>query len=112
MEKSKFDMVFFGQFSPRPGTRAWEMKDNVSHKEKERRENVLNDILKKTTLTNNKKYVGKKIEVLIEKEKDNFYFGKTRTQKNVKIISSQKNLVGKFAKVKITKANTWNLEAK
>lgn len=124
MEKAKFDMVFFGQFSPRPGTVAWKMKDNVSQKEKFRRENFLNDILKKTTLANNKKYVGRKLEVLIEKDKDGlvksgapdhgvkFYFGKTRTQKNVKIISSKKNLVGTFAKVKITKANVWNLEGK
>ena len=110
MEKSKFDMVFFGQFSPRPGTRAWEMKDNVPNEEKQRRENVLNDILKKTTLANNKKYVGKKIEVLIEKEKDGFYFGKTRTQKNARIPITKKGLIGEFVEVEITKANTWNLE--
>lgn len=110
MEKCRFDMVFFGQFSPRPGTKTWEMKDNVSHEEKERRENILNDILKKTTLANNKKYVGEVLEVLIEKEKDGFYFGKTRTQKNAKIERKKKDLIGSFAKVEITKANVWNLE--
>lgn len=109
MEKSKFDMVFFGQFSPRPGTKAWNMKDNVSQVEKSRRENFLNDILKKTTFANNEKYVGKKIKVLIEKEKDGAYFGKTRTLKNVKIISAKKNTIGTFTKVKITAANIWNL---
>jgi len=123
MEKAKFDMVFFGQFSPRPGTVAWNMKDNISRTEKARREVFLNEILKKTALTNNKKYLGKKLEVLIEKEKDvpmksgtpdrsvKFYFGKTRTQKNVRIISDKKNLTGTFMKVKITKANIWSLEA-
>jgi hypothetical protein len=30
--------------------------------------------------------------------------------KNVKIISSRNNLIGKIIKVKITKANIWNLE--
>lgn len=111
MEKSKFDMVFFGQFSPRPGTVAWKMKDNVSQKEKFRRENFLNDILKETTLANNKKYVGKILEVLIEKKKDEFYFGKTRTQKNIRISSKKKMGIGSFVKVKITIANIWNLEA-
>lgn len=121
MEKAKYDMVYFGQFSPRPGTVAWKMKDNVSKKEKVRRENVLNEILKKTTFANNKKYVGKIMPVLIEKMEiklptgDLFpnkliYLGKTRTMKNVKIISAKKNLVGKIVKVKITKANIWNLE--
>jgi tRNA-2-methylthio-N6-dimethylallyladenosine synthase len=110
MEKSKFDLAFFGQFSPRPGTVAWKMKDNVPQAEKFRRENFLNDILKKTSLTNNKKYVGKIVVVLVEKEKAGFFFGKTRTQKNVKV-SSEKNIqIGTFVKVKITKANIWNLE--
>ena len=111
MKKADFDMVFFGQFSPRPGTVAWKMKDNVSNEEKERRELELNEILKKTAAKNNKKYLGKILEVLIEKEKNGFYFGKTRTMKNVKIKSAQKNLIGTFAKVQITKANIWNLEA-
>lgn len=110
MQKAGFDMVYFGQFSPRPGTAAWKMRDDVSAAEKERREFVLNEILKKTSLANNKKYIGKKIEILIEKEKDGFYFGKTRTQKNVKILSKKRMLIGGFAKVKITKANNWNLE--
>ncbi len=110
MEKAKYDMVYFGQFSPRPGTAAWKMKDNVSKKEKVRRENVLNEILKKTTFANNKKYANKTLPVFIEKQSDNYYFGKTRTMKNVKIMSEKKNLVGKIVKVNIIKANQWNLE--
>lgn len=110
MREIKFDMVFFGQFSPRPGTAAWKMKDNVSKKEKERRMKYLNEILKKTALSNNKKYVGKNLEVLVDQFKNNIYFGKTRSGKNVKIISNKKNLVGKFVKAKIIKANIWNLE--
>ena len=110
MQKAKFDMVFFGQFSPRPGTKAFQMKDNVSKEEKSRREKFLNIILKKTALKNNKKYVGKKIEVLIEKQTGNVFFGKTKTMKNVKIESVKKNLVGKILKTKIIKANIWNLE--
>ncbi|MFA7208892.1 MAG: tRNA (N6-isopentenyl adenosine(37)-C2)-methylthiotransferase MiaB [Parcubacteria group bacterium] len=112
MGKVGYDMVFFGQFSPRPGTTAWEMKDNVSKIEKERRERFLNEILKKTALANSKKFLNTDAEVLIENEKDGIYFGKTRTAKNVKVISNKKNLVGKFVKVKITRVNIWNLEGK
>ncbi|MDZ4385353.1 MAG: TRAM domain-containing protein, partial [Candidatus Moranbacteria bacterium] len=112
MEKAGYDMVFFGQFSPRPGTAAWKMKDSVSKPEKERRERFLNEILKKTALKNSRKFLHTAIEVLVDKEKDGLYFGKTRTLKNVKIISDKKNLVGKFIKVKITHANIWNLEGK
>jgi tRNA-2-methylthio-N6-dimethylallyladenosine synthase len=110
MKKVDYDMVYFGQFSPRPGTVAWKMKDNVFKREKEKRETFLNEILKKTALKNNKKYLGKSIKVLITEKKEAYYFGHTRTMKNVRIISGRKNLVGKIAEVKITKANAWNLE--
>lgn len=125
MKKAKYDMVYFGQYSPRPGTVAWKLKDSVSKKEKVRREKYLNEILKKTAFDNNQKYVGKNLEVLIEKQeipKAELWekkssslgkivcYGKTRTMKNVKITATKKGLVGKFAKIKITKANTWNLE--
>ena len=111
MKKVTYDMVYFGQYSPRPGTAAFKMKDSVSKKEKVRRENWLNEILKKTAFENNKRYVGEIMEVLIEKEKNDFYFGRTRTMKNVKLTSDRKNLVGKIVKTKIIKANIWNLEA-
>jgi len=111
MEWVKYDLVYFGQFSPRPGTVAWKLKDNVSKKEKVRRERLLNAILARTTLAKNKKYVGKTLEVLIDSEKNGFYFGRTRSGKDVKIKTDQKNLVGTFVKVKIIKANIWNLEA-
>jgi tRNA-2-methylthio-N6-dimethylallyladenosine synthase len=123
MSQVKYDMVYFGQFSPRPQTAAWKMEDNVSKIEKERREKYLNEILKKTALFNNKKYLNKIVDVLIDKmrtesplgdsvpkDKEYIYFGKTRTFKNVLIKSNKENLVGKFVKVKITKATTWNLE--
>lgn len=123
MRKAKYDMVYFGQFSPRPGTVAWKMEDNVSKKEKERREKILNEILKETAFANNKKYVGKTVEVLIEKkelankerinselEQINTYFGKTRTMKNVKVLSKKKIAAGSLVKVKVAKANVWNLE--
>lgn len=111
MEKVSYDMVYFGQFSPRPETVAYKMKDNVSKEEKARREKYLNEILKKTTYENNKKYVGKIFDVLVTEEKNGIYFGHTRTYKNVKIISKNKKLAGKIIKAKITKANIWNLEA-
>ncbi len=112
MKKAQYDLVYFGQFSPRPGTVAYKMKDNVSKGEKSQRENTLNEILKKTALSNNQKYLGKTLEVLIDSKKNGLYFGRTRSGKNVKIISTRKNLIGQFAKVKIIKANIWNLEGK
>ena len=122
MQKAQYDLVYFGQFSPRPGTDAWKLKDNILKSEKSRRAKYLNEILKKTALLNNQNYLEKTLEVLINQEKNGFYFGRTRTQKDVKIHltpalslarrGSDADLVGEFAKVKIIKANIWNLEGK
>jgi len=112
MEEVSYDMVYFGQFSSRPKTAAWKMKDNVSKKEKERREKYLNVILKKTALKNNKNYLGKVIDILITSKKGNYYFGHTRTFKKVKLFSEKKGLIGKIVKSSITKINPWNLEGK
>lgn len=108
MEKVKFDMAYLAEYSPRSGTAAAKLTDNVPILEKKRRKKILNDILKKTALANNKKYIGKIVEVLIEKVEDGFLFGKTRTFKNVRVKSRIKT--GQFAKIKITQANAWGLE--
>lgn len=110
MRQVKYDMVYFGQFSRRPETAAWQMKDNVSKKEKECREKYLNEILAETALLNNKKYLNKTFEILVDNQKGENYFGKTRTLKNVMFKSDKKNLIGNFVKVKITKATSWHLE--
>ncbi len=98
-----FDMAYISQYSPRSGTSAFLMKDNISHQEKEKREETLTKILKQTAIRNNRKYIGKTVRVLCEKRKDNCIIGKTQTYKTVKF-ESDKNLVGKFADVKITEA--------
>jgi len=108
----KFDMAYIAKYSPRPGTAAAKMEDTVPQKEKDRREKVLTEILKENTLENNKKYIGKEIEILVENQKSpNSWLGKTRTHKNV-LFESKKNLLGKFIRVKITDAHPWGLKGK
>lgn len=111
MKKALFDMAYFGQFSPRPGTAAWNMPDDVSKKEKEDREKELNDILLETALANNKKILHEKIEVLVEKQTSDFYYGKTRTLKNIRIRTAQTLPLGDFVLAKVTKILPMSLEA-
>jgi len=115
MEKVKFDMAYIACYSPRPQTLAYKMEDNVSSEEKKRREKILTEILKKTALKNNQKYLGKIVEVLGEERIENqrsktqTYFGETKTLKKVKIETDQ-NILGKFVLVKITQASPWGLK--
>jgi tRNA-2-methylthio-N6-dimethylallyladenosine synthase len=107
----KFDMAYIAKYSPRPQTLAGRMKDGISRKEKEERKKILNGILKKTSLENNKKYVGKIVEVLPENFQKEFLIGKTRSYKTIKFKGS-KSSIGKFIKLKITNALPWGLEGK
>jgi len=109
LKKIKYDMAYIAKYSPRAGTAAAKLKDDVSPQEKERRYKILTKILKETAQNQNKKFVGKEIEVLMEEKKDNFLIGKTRTYKTVKTKSS-KGLIGQFAKVKIIDISPWGLK--
>ncbi len=110
-QEMKYDMAYISKYSPRPGTAATKLKDNVSIIEKKRREKVLNDILKQTALENNKKYIGKINTVLIDGKDKGDWIGKNKHYKTVRI-KCNKNLLGKFIKVKITKALPWSLVGK
>jgi len=138
MKKVKYDMAYISQYSTRAGTAAAKLIDNISKAEKKQRKKVLTEVLEKTALENNKKMVGKTVEVLIEKtsvkshsqsrlsavaltkEDEVAFFGLTQNFKHVKIdippmlpeASSPRELIGKFIKVKITKANPWSLQGK
>ena len=45
-EEIQFDMAYISRYSPRPGTAAAKLKDNVPQKEKKRREKILWQIIK------------------------------------------------------------------
>ncbi|OGZ22214.1 MAG: hypothetical protein A2W55_00675 [Candidatus Nealsonbacteria bacterium RIFCSPHIGHO2_02_38_10] len=102
--KIKYDMAYINKYSPRAGTVAAKMKDNVSPKEKIRRAKILNEIIMQTALENNKKCIGKTFEVLITAPN----IGKTRSNKTIKINNDIP--VGKFVNVKITDALVWGLK--
>ncbi|PIR13977.1 tRNA (N6-isopentenyl adenosine(37)-C2)-methylthiotransferase MiaB [Candidatus Falkowbacteria bacterium CG11_big_fil_rev_8_21_14_0_20_39_10] len=112
----KFDMAYIAQYSPRPGTAAENLEDNVSKLEKKRREEELMKILRKTALENNKKYVGQVVRVLVEGlNKKGELFGKTETGKNVKVRVEDigyrgESLVCEFVDVKIVRVRDFGLE--
>lgn len=109
MEKIKFDMAYVAEYSPRSSTTAYNLKDDVSKKEKESRRKILIEVLKKTALENNKKYLNKTVEILTDgKIIKDFVYGKTKTGKDVRILANS-DLSAGFYKVKITEVTSWGL---
>ena len=108
----KFDSAFTFIYSPREGTPAAKMKDDVSLEEKEQRLHELNEVINKYALEANEKLVGQVVPVLIEGEsqKDNsLVAGYTDTMKLVNV-KADKSSIGKIINVKITDAKTWSLD--
>ena len=108
----KYDSAFTFIFSPREGTPAAKMIDNVSLEEKRDRLHELNELVNKYSLENNQKYLNKIVPVLIEgySEKDkNMLMGYTDTMKLVNVKGDSSN-IGKIVDVKITEIKTFSMD--
>ena len=96
-------------FSPRPGTPASEKKLN-NLKENQKRLKKLQQMLEKLQIENNKNYLQKSCEVLVENKlkNQNKYFGRTECLTPV-IFESNDCKFGEIVNVKITSYNQKNL---
>ena len=77
----RFQNCFIFKYSPRTGTAATEFPDDVQEETKKRRNHILLDLQKKISAEENRKVVGKSVEVLVEgtsKSDANRLSGRTR----------------------------------
>ena len=109
----KYDSAYTFIFSPRIGTPAEKMKDDVTLEEKNKRLHILNEIVNKYALEANKKYLGKVVPVLIEgnSEKGDMLMGYTDTMKLVNVIGDKK-YIGHIVDVEIIDVKTWSMDGK
>ena len=108
----KFDGAFTFIFSPRVGTPAAKMADNVTLEEKNQRLYKLNELVNKYSKEANDRYLNKIVPVLIEgtSEKDeNMLMGYTDTMKLVNV-KAPKEYIGKIINVKIKEIKTWSMD--
>lgn len=112
VNKCKFDGAFTFIFSPRIGTPAAKMSDNVTLEEKNKRLQQLNELVNKYSKEANDRYLNKTVPVLIEgtSEKDeNMLMGYTDTMKLVNVKAKKEN-IGKIVNVKIKEVKTWSMD--
>ena len=108
----KYDSAFTFIFSPRVGTPASKMEDNVSLEEKEERLQRLNQLINQYSKENNDKYLNKIVPVLLEdysSKKKDCLKGYTDTMKLVNVKADSRYL-GKIVNVKITSVKTWSMD--
>ncbi|RXZ77888.1 tRNA (N6-isopentenyl adenosine(37)-C2)-methylthiotransferase MiaB [Paenibacillaceae bacterium] len=108
-----FDAAYTFIYSPRAGTPAAEMEDNVPMADKKERLQRLNALMGELAREANERLVGQTFEVLVEGESKNnaeVLSGRTRTNKLVHFEGS-KALIGQMVQVKVTAAQTWYIKA-
>lgn len=106
----QYDGAYTFVYSPREGTPAAKMIDNVSSEEKDQRLYKLNDLINEYALKGNERFIGEVVEVLVDGESkngDDMMCGYTRHNKLCHFKSLNKDIVGQEVKVKITGAKTW-----
>jgi tRNA-2-methylthio-N6-dimethylallyladenosine synthase len=105
-EAANFSMAYPAKFSPRLGTAAAKLPDDVTPAEKTRRWHLLNETLKKSALKHHEAIFGKVVEVLVENCSQGVCTGRTPQFLLIRFKGSAK-LVGKIVPVKITESRTW-----
>ena len=100
LEKIRLNKVHTFKYSPRKGTPAYHMKDQVSGTEKNRRSKLVmtqSDVHEKEFL---EKYVRQVCEVLYEEGREGVHTGYTRNYLKVSV-HSDKNIQGKYLKTRV-----------
>lgn len=106
VKKADFASAFTFVFSPRSGTKAASMEGQISEDVQKDRIMRLVELVNSLTRKKSEKYVGRTVEILCEDydEKKGLYLGRDEFGR-MGYFGSDRNVVGEFVNVKITRAN-------
>jgi len=110
----RFNRAFTFMYSPREGTRASKIKDYILSEEKKKWFNELLETQNRISYRENKKFAGKKFEVLVEgrsKKGANLLEGRMENNTIVNFNGEEK-LIGSFVRVKINRVKSFYLMGK
>lgn len=111
VKEVEFDSAFTFIYSPREGTPAAKMQDDIPMEVKKARLQRLNETLNEIGRRKNEELRGHVVEVLVEgesKKNADVLSGRTRTNKLVNF-AGPKSLIGKMVMVRIEDPKTWSL---
>jgi len=99
LKNIKFYKMHIFKYSPRKGTKAAEMENQVNGNIKEERSRKLIELSDENEKEYNNKYIGKEVEILFEEEKEGLYKGHTQNY-ILAYYKTDKKLENKIVKVK------------
>ncbi len=115
IEKVRFDGAFMFKYSPREGTKAYKMKDDVPEEVKLRRLNEIIELQQKISHEINQSLIGNEEIVLVEgysRKSESDFSGRTDTNKIAVFPVEDGIKRGDYVKIKITDATSATLKGK
>lgn len=112
MKEVRYDGAYMFKYSPREGTKAYTMKDDVSEKVKAKRLQEIIDLQQQISFEKNQEQIGTEEVILIEgfsKKSNEYLAGRTDGNKVVIIPADEKIKEGSYVKVKINRATSGTL---
>jgi tRNA-2-methylthio-N6-dimethylallyladenosine synthase len=104
----RLDSVHIAKYSPRPGTPAARLPDDVPAEEKERRRSLLEELQTQIAGEINSSLLGQTVDVLVQERQRGRWKGRTVTNKLV-FFEDTANQRGHLVRVRITWAGPWSL---
>lgn len=111
LKKVRFDMIYSFIYSPRKGTPAAKMENQVPAEIKSQRMQILLELQNQISFEKNEEYVGKTIRVLAEGRSKNdidTFTGRTETNKLIHF-KADDSVIGRFVNIRTTRAEPFNL---
>lgn len=112
MREVRYDGAYMFKYSPREGTKAFKMNDDISEEMKTKRLQEIIELQHQVSFEKNQSMIGTEEIILIEgfsKKSDEFLAGRTDTNKVVIVPADKKIKEGNYIKTKITRATSGTL---
>ena len=109
LEEIGFDVVHVAAYSPRPGTFAAQLPDDVPQEVKKRRLGQVESLQTRIATEITSGLAGKRVEVLVEGRKDGKWFGRTTTDKLV-FFTHPGPCLGRLVNVRVNSTSPWSLQ--
>ncbi|TKJ30995.1 MAG: tRNA (N6-isopentenyl adenosine(37)-C2)-methylthiotransferase MiaB [Chloroflexi bacterium B3_Chlor] len=111
LAEQRFDVVHVAAYSPRPGTPAARLDDDVPQQQKERRRRLIEELQRQIAAEINHELLESTTEILVEDKHKGKWRGRTRTNKLV-FFNDDADWRGKLARVEVTWAGPWSMQGK
>lgn len=116
VKEFKFERLGVFPYSHEEGTSAFDIPDRIPMKEKLLRQKLLLDVQRENSLEANKNSIGKNFKVLVDREEEDYFIGRTykdapEIDQEVYINKNNNIQIGNFSEVKIYDSEEFDLFA-